>query len=988
MKYVLLLGFYITFLLPAQAQHVQHYSEQEGLSTRIVHHALRTSDGYLWAATNNGLNRFNGYEFLHFNKATTHKFISNFITNLFEDTNQVLWVATDNGICLFNLKSHQVIQVFQHNKNPNALSNNYVLQVYQSMDKTIWVTTADGVLHKYLGNGKFKQYANTLSPDGKFGYRLKVVEYKGKLWLKTQNRGVFCFDPVKENVLINYLTSHKSYDESGIVVTPSYGLICMVKEGIKVYDEKTNLFKPFQLGQLKDVFNVVPDNNGDLWVIAGERKKLFRITEGEIIEVTNYLFDFSQNVHINSIAIGGINDLWICTNNGLYKCINERPLFTHILSKEQMKKPFYVPSFRGMMQSRNGDVFMGGYGGLFKMQTNNTVTQLLDHKIPYSPNVLIDKDDKFLWMVSEGFGLLEVNKMSGQVIHHKRDPNRYNYLISGIQDNEGVFLLGGYDELVWYDPKRNEYTDCKLYFNGRYYNRPNVKFIFRSSKDEIWVCTNHGVFVLDKDRKVKTRYAEDEQPPCQIKVNQIYHISEDLQHRFWLSSNGDGVICVDADGKIIKNISAKNGLADNRVAFSICDSSNKLWIGTFNGLTVIDRNNKSNYYEEHGISSNEFNTSSLLYRKDGVLMMGSINGITVSDKKQLRLINKLNNDRIVISSIELLNDNNEIKQITYPEGIDSVVRLSYKSSYLAISFFNTDFRHADKNIFFYKLEGLYNNWIPLADKNYIRFATLAPGDYTLHVKGMSSSNTSEAKEALLSIHVEQVFYKRWWFITIAVFVLASFLFGIAYLRIQKIKDVLMVRAKISNDLHDDVGSVLTRVAMQAELLQEEVGKDQQATLNNIIKTCRTAMSNMRDVIWSSDVRYNNIGNLFDKITEMVQQTMEQSHIAYKLNYDEEVKSMKISPDNKQEIFFIMKEAFHNIVKHCKGDIVELNVYRVKDQLVFSVYNNGTVAQKQLQTSSGLNNMYMRATRIKANFTIDVTDGFLVKLIIPIKKKLF
>jgi ligand-binding sensor domain-containing protein len=975
-------------LLSAQAQYVQHFGEREGLSSRMVQHALRTSDGYLWVATYNGLNRFNGYEFLHFNKTNTHKLTSNFITCILEDTNKVLWVATDNGINLLDLKSHQIVQVFQQGKTQGHLSSNYVLQIFQSSDKTIWISTVNGMLHQYLGAGKFKQFKNPYATDGTFGYRLKITEYKNNIWLKTMDRGLFRLDKVQGRVVSNYLSNQKSNDESGIGVIPKYGLVAMFNDGVKVYDDFADDFKPLLLPGIQEVFSMVADEMNNIWVTAVQRKRLFKVTDGKAVEVTSQLFDFSENVHISSICVGKSNDLWICTNNGLFKLINEQSLFSYLLTKSQVKEKLYSPSFRGMLQTPNGDVFIGGYGGLFKL-SNSRIKKLLNSKIPWSPSILMDCDNDFIWMISEGFGLLKVNKKNGQIVKHQRDRSRYNYLISGVQEQNGIFLLGGYDELVWYNSLTNQYSDYNLYFKGQHYLRPNVRYIFKSSLNELWVCTNHGVFVLDNNRKIKARYAEDEKSPYQIKVNQVYHISEDLQHRLWLSTNGGGVICLNNKGKIIRKITSDDGLADNRVAFSICDSSNRLWIGTFNGLTSIDQNNQTvNYHQEHGISSNEFNAASLLYRKDGTIMMGTINGINLVEKKWIKPLSLVSGNEIVISSVEILDDKNEIKQVYDEDAISKGVQLKQKTSYLAISFFNTDFRHADKNIFFYKLQGLNNNWIPLGDKNYIRFATLTAGDYTLHIKGISAGNTKEAKGASFKIKVEEVFYRTWWFILIGVFFLALMLFFMVNLRVQKIKEVLLVRSKISNDLHDDVGSVLTRVAMQAELLQEEVGKEQQATLNNIIKTCRTAMSNMRDVIWSSDVRYNNIGNLFDKITEMVQQTMEQSNIAYKLNYDEEVKRMKISPDNKQEIFFIMKEAFHNIVKHCKGDVVELNVYRVKDQLVFSVYNNGTVAQKQLQTSSGLNNMYMRATRIKANFTIDVTDGFLVKLIIPIKKKLF
>ncbi len=985
MKRLFLFCCFICSVLVSKSQYIQHWGEREGLSNRIVHHAIRTSDGFLWVATANGLNRFDGYHFWSINKSNQTQLSSNLISYLFEDRNKVLWVATDHGIHLFNLTSNHITDVLQHNASDYSLSDNYVLQIFQSSDQTIWVSTADGILHKYLGKSRFQRFNNYTSRDKSFGKRLKITEFQNQIWLRTEDKGLFRIDPNTGKILGRYFTGMPSY-EGGLSYIPGTGLLAMMPDGMQVYQPLKDTFQKLPVHFSDEVFAAVLDANKVLWITAADRKKVYQYTGNQLRDITSSLFDFSENVHINNMISANNNNLWICTNNGLYKLINEKPVFSSVLRKDQYLQHLYVPSFRGLMQDKNGDIFMAGYGGLFKQTSDQKIVRLFDNKIPHSPNVLIDEDKKYLWAICEGSGLIKVDKNSGEIRFHDKDKHKYNYLISGIKDTSGTFLLGGYDELAWYHPETNVYHDLQLLFRGRYFVRPFVKYIYRCSDNHIWICTNYGVFVLNRARQIVARYHEDAEDVFRIPANTVNHIYDDKRGNIWLSTEGGGVCVINKIKPAFKVINTENGLANNSVASVISDASGNMWIATYNGLSVLDRKNEQivNFFKEDGLSDNEFNSGSCLVTKDGWLMFGGVNGINISYKYKPETDIQKYGNKISISYIELLDQKDEIKQIHSLYEINKGVVLSYKSSYLTLYFFNTDFSHPEKNIFFYKLEGLNNRWIPLGEKNSIRFASLSPGNYLLRIKGKGSRNNTDATETILQIQVLEVFYKRWWFILILLLGIGSVFGWLAYLRFQKFKELSALRSKISNDLHDEVGSVLTRVAMQAELIEDDVDAKHREVLKSIVNTCRMAMSNMRDVIWSTDSRYKLVGNLFDKITEMVQQTMESSAVRYKLTFDPELYQMELPPSHKQEIFFIIKEAVHNIVKHSTGDFAELKVYRDGDRLVFSLFNNGDANSPYGQTGSGMYNMVMRAKRMKAELLVDKRNGFHIQLIIFLK----
>ncbi len=985
---ILLILSFLDFQL--KGQYVQHWGERDGLSNHNVNSSIRTSDGFLWIGTNKGLDRFDGYAFLPVGLFIKNSLSSNLITQLFEIDPGKLWVATDNGINVVNLKNNLITDVYRQDTTENSLSDNYVMQIYQAPNKTIWVSTSNGILHKYIGKGKFKRYYNLNAKDKRFGSKLTITAFQNYIWLKTPDRGVYKVDPVSGNIIQQFTSGFSSFDEGGISVLPKIGLLWMRKDSVKVFNTEGNQFENIQFGNLNDISTVLNNRNGDLWIVASNRKKLYFCSNNGITDVSGYLFDYSKNVQINSINLGLSGDLWISTNNGLYKLIIESPLFKSILTKYQINEPFYVPSYKGMIQDSLGEIFIGGYGGLYKISANQKILKLNDRSISYISNILIDDNNNYLWAISEGHGILHVNKKTGSVIQVKNNNQKYNYLMAGMKDTNNVLLLGGNDALFWYYPFTHTFLDFKLQYEGASFQRPMVRYIYRSKNNFVWICTQYGIFVLDKSRHIIARYFEGGKEGFGLPVNRVNHLNEDRTGKIWAATEGGGACRINWSDKKISVLNKATGLTDNTVEAILEDSSGMLWLTTYNGISVIEPKTYriKNYFQEDGLSDNEFNPASCLKAKDGRLFFGGINGINIGQVYQPISYESEPKNKINFSKIEFLIENNETKEVYNQDDLGNGLVLPYESSFLYITFFNSDFYHSDKNIFYYRIEELNKDWLPLGEKNFIRFASLTPGKYTLHIKGKSAKTNMEAEEAILRFEVLQVFYKRWWFILILLSIIISLYTMWVSLKIQRVKELTAVRSKISSDLHDEVGSALTRVAMLAEFIEEDVDQKHREVLKSIVNSCRMAISSMRDVIWSMDGQYYRVGNLFDKITEMVQQTMEYSPIQYTLEFDPELYRIKISQINKQEIFFIVKEAFHNIVKHSQGNLAELKVFRIKNELVFIIANTGKLPEGKIQTGSGMNNMVKRAERIRAKLVIDTSDGYLIKLTINLKQKLF
>jgi ligand-binding sensor domain-containing protein/signal transduction histidine kinase len=989
-KYILI-SILLLGLIPKSslAKYVRHWSEKEGLSNREVHDYLQDSYGFVWLATANGLNRFDGYEFWCPNKDPQSHLASSNITCLFEK-DKVLWVGTDNGITLLDLETYKTKEIKQNYGTALNLYDNYITGIYGTFDGTILVTTSKGFLHRYEGNNKFTPFYNKMDSKGSFGVRLHFTEDSYFYWIKSENKGTFKLNKKTLEVLQQYHRNAESHIGS-IKYIKGYGTIAFCKEGIEVYNPKTNRFEKGINTAIKDVYNIIQDYEKNLWIVANDSKHLLKFNK-TLTDVTEALFPVSENVNIRQIVESKSHMLWICTNNGLYQYSIEKASFASILKQQEVLDKNFVPSFRGMLEDADGTIYAAGYGGLFSIDTNNHVKRLLDNKIPYSPYILINAKDNYLWAITEGFGLIKVNKKTGHIIkifssRQIAERHNFQYLLSGILDNDSIFWLGGYEGVFTFHLKTKKVSVTTLQFNGISFNRLKVKQFYRTKDNRLWISSSKGLFILDKHRKPVKCYNELSSKTIQLPSSNINGILEGSRGIIWIFTSDAGLCALNEKEQTIEIFNKKNGLADDNVAAVLEDNRGNIWVSTNNGLSELNPISKkiSNFYSEDGLSNNEFNTSSAIKTSNNRYFFGGINGINFFNP-DIGFTNHSFKQLLLFSYLEVLDKEGEIRKIYNQEEIRKGIILPSKNAYLNLSFCATEFLRAEKNTFQYKLEGFSDKWVPLGEQHSLRFATLPAGTYVLHIKGIGSRGVYIVNELLFPITVNPVFYNTKWFVALLILFVALIVYFFQYNRIQKLHEIASIRTKLSSDLHDHVGSVLTRVSMQAELIEENASKEDQGVLKSIILSCREALTNMRDVIWSVDARNLTSGNLFDKITELTQYMFESTSFHYEMRLDKSLYNIPLTQLEKQELYFIVKEALHNVLKHAAEKSVIISAQREQHNFYISIYNAGIVNSEKIVTGIGTTNILMRAKRIAVTVNIQKENGYTVKVIYPLKIK--
>ena len=213
---------------------------------------------------------------------------------------------------------------------------------------------------------------------------------------------------------------------------------------------------------------------------------------------------------------------------------------------------------------------------------------------------------------------------------------------------------------------------------------------------------------------------------------------------------------------------------------------------------------------------------------------------------------------------------------------------------------------------------------------------------------------------------------------------SGIIFGIAHLRYRQRLKLEQLRTRISSDLHDEVGGVLSGLAMQMDLLAEDVPNEIQAKLENVALGSRKAAAKMRDVIWAVDHTRDHYEDLEERMKAYALEMLDPVNIEFYFKSEEMNPGLKINSKVRQNVLFIFKEAINNIVKHAGATTVNISTLRTSDGFNLQIIDNGQgFDQHKMKTGNGLKYMRMRAAKIGSELEYSSDDGVRIDLKIPL-----
>ena len=498
----------------------------------------------------------------------------------------------------------------------------------------------------------------------------------------------------------------------------------------------------------------------------------------------------------------------------------------------------------------------------------------------------------------------------------------------------------------------------------------------------------NGITVVTKKGKVIKNYdASFLQTNKETGVNHLYL---DPPILWYAGSNGLGAL--DTENETVKGYEFPDGvdnqnLVNREVFFIVPLSDDEFYLGTDNGLIRFNKKT-GNYFElvnGHPLANVEFNRESFLKASDGKYYMGTIKSLYSFFPEDLEWDIKNEKEKnIRINLVSIFNNNGKYRYIS--EGINQLSTLELSPNDVNIEIDYVALQQEKEVLYSHRIKGINTIWSEYSKERKLNLVGLAPGIYNLEIRTANSPQNIKA----LTIKKAQYWYLRWYsqlVFVLLLIVLMALLIRYRYrLRLQKERELAGLRNKISSDLHDDVGSILTAVAMQSEILGKNAAAAESEKLKRIGSLSREAMGRMRDTVWSIDSKKDNMGSLLARMKDFATDAFQDNErlSVHFVKTEETRTGQPLNPFIRQNVYLIFKEAITNCLKHCNGDSVHITFAYSKVNLYLEIVDNGCKNDNMKTSGLGLTNMKLRAKKMNGELKVNTDHGFKVTLSIPLQ----
>jgi signal transduction histidine kinase len=318
---------------------------------------------------------------------------------------------------------------------------------------------------------------------------------------------------------------------------------------------------------------------------------------------------------------------------------------------------------------------------------------------------------------------------------------------------------------------------------------------------------------------------------------------------------------------------------------------------------------------------------------------------------------------------------------------------------LQVNFIGLNFTSGNVLRYQYKLEGADTDWSAPGEQREVNYANLAPGRYVFLVRAANSDGTLTAIPAKVAFTILRPIWQRWWFVSLIAIALTFAAYSLYRYRVSRILAFANMRTRIATDLHDDIGSGLSRMAILSEVVKRQLGDNgaSQSTslLTEIADSARTLVDAMRDIVWAIDPRRDDLSNVVFRARQFASDLLEPQKIRLDFQVPSELSRVTLDPEQRRQLFLIFKEAFNNVARHARCDSLSFRVVISRNRLEVEIKDDGYGFVPHGQTQEevrpgglGLENMRTRAEKLGGQLTIDSSpgNGTRLKLLVPIKKR--
>lgn len=1013
-----------------------HLTTNDGLSQGYVVAILQDRRGFMWFATRDGLNRYDGNAFVVYksNPNDPGSLSSNFLQDLMQDDHGYLWIATNTGVNKFDPETERCIRYLHDPKNPNSLGGDSVKSIAQDNRGSLWFGTEGNGLDRFdPGTGTFTHYRN--DNDGRFVGRISqvIADVHQDIWFVGE-RGLFHLN--RQTGQITRLSATGNVFSAQSLYEDQTGDLWMLADspmiGLVKFDRRTGRlttypFRPGAVGVIASSENggsangtLVADGENGLWVPSSQGLYYFdRRTE-------HFKFGFQHDEadpdSLDSNAIMSVyrdraGVLWVGTEHAGLNILNFRQeqftLYRHRPGHPDSLSPGRV---KAVYEDRDGVLWVGFFPrALDKL---DRATGRITHYLP-SPSGLntlgegtnvdaIYRDASgYLWVGGGGSGLVRFDERTGRFEHFRHNPDDPHSLISNnvytiYEDRNGDLWVGQDGGISRFNPATREFTNYRPIANSPSILTNTVWVIYQDRSGKLWLGTWGGVLSrFDEKAKSFVNYWPDPRDPHKLHGGGINTIYEDESGTLWVGAM-DGLYRLNRQSGALARYTENQGLPSSTIRCILGDRDGSLWLSTQKGLSRFDpaRETFRNYDVSDGLQSNEFSTG-CYEASNGEMLFGGSDGLNAFFPENVR--DNPYVPPVVITSFRVFNKRVPIgagsvlkKAIPY---VDSLT-LPYRDNVFSFEFAALSYSNPQKNQYRYKLENFDPDWNEVGSKQRLAtYTNLKPGKYIFRVQGSNSDGVWNREGVSVTVIVTPPWWNTSWFRALCILFLTTLLWAAYQWRLRRLHRQFEMtlearvgeRTRIARDLHDTLlqsfHGVLLRLETVSQLLRQHP-VEAQDQLDSTIEEVAKAITEGRDVVQGlreSTVQKNDLALAISTLGEELATGSNGDRPVFRVAVEGE--AQHLHPILRDEIYRIAAEALRNAFRHAHARKVEVEIRYDDEQFRLRVRDDGkgidasVLSHPSSEGHFGLRGMRERATLIGGKLAVwsEVDAGTEVEL---------
>lgn len=959
---------------------------EDGLSSNVIYNVHQDSKGYLWIATNEGINRYDGYEFKAYRHipGNTATIPENQVYFVYEDSEGTIWAGSDGGLAKYNSAKNNFERIEPPGKNLSFGVN----QVLQSAKDEMMVLTGGEVFLLNVHTLATKELVDS-NTTNRVSYKpVNLAKDKnGNIYLSLRHWGfpqdinsIFKYN-IEKKIFLPFLElpflnrSAEQFELASYLFIDSRNTF-WIGTGVlnRIYKcsldtSINNSLRPVLIKKnIEVIINIFEDRDGKIW-FAGSKGVLKY--DYETAAITSITDQSASEIYQDKTGV-----TWIGSFNGLYKLNNTQAKFRHLSSQTGSKPQLLSDFVLGIREIAGKKILVTYHWGEKRFSLFNPISQTLHH---------LSRDDfsfeDFIKKINvknfENLNKDSLNKVLPVTKYFFRSKKHFTTELYLVADNkQSLWFVNGQEFSI------TDSMDYQAIFS------PDLSDV-QLYKDEFWLTTNgNGLWSINTSTYKTKKYYTAADGKNSVSSNHLNCLLMEKNGNIWIGTKGTGLDYFDRSKKTFRNYTIQDGLSNNSVFCLVFDDKGRLWIGTGNGLSNFDTTTKifTNFHRSDGLSNSEFNRFSACKLPDGYLMMGGMNGIDYFHPDSV--MSAFLKPQVQITDFKVYN-----KSILPAENIS----LTHNNNYVTIEFAAMDFRKPGANQYAYMLNGIDKEWVLAGNLRSVSYATLSPGSYHFLVKAAGSDGIWNEVPAEIHFTISGPWWRNWWFFTMAIVLVSAGLFSIYIFRIQQLKKVFAVRTKISQDLHDEVGATLTSISFLSEVVKQKTGNEEPETneaVNKIGQYSREMIGEMNDIVWVINPANDKFEEIEDRMRNFASTILSARNIQLNFNSSADIKHIPLGMQQRKNLYLIFKEAVNNASKYAACTKLNVNISLEDHHIRMDVMDNGKgFISGNLEingSGNGLNNMQARAAEVNGKIMIhsEPEKGTHISLSIPIGRNAY